>query len=91
VGRLSEQALADLVLADHAGQGRPRAQLGQGHGLVGTLAAEQFTALVHVGSLAGGRHGVDDEHQIPGDLAEHDHIGRAAGAVGSVVVTVHAS
>jgi hypothetical protein len=84
---LGEQALADLVLADHARQGRPHAQLGQGHGLVGALAAEQFAALVHVRGLAGAGHGVDDEHQIPGDLAENDHIGPATGAVCS---TIHA-
>ena len=32
--------------------------------------------------------GVDDEHQIPGDLAENDHIGPATDSVGSAI---HAS
>ena len=76
--RLAEQALGDLVLADHARQRGPHTQLGQGHGLVGALAAQQFAALVHVRGLAGTGHGVDDQHEVPGDLAEHDHIGRAA-------------
>ena len=97
---LSKQALGDLVLADHARQHGPHAQLGQGHGLVGALAAEQLAALVHVRGLAGAGHGVDDEHQVPGDLAEHDHIGPAAraGRTGRVLailvagsLTVHAS
>jgi hypothetical protein len=43
------QALADLVLADHPCQRGTHAELGQGHGLVGPLAAKQFPALVHVG------------------------------------------
>jgi hypothetical protein len=47
---------------------------------IGTLAAEQFAALVHVRGLVGAGDGVDDEHQVPGDLAEYDHIGPAARA-----------
>ena len=47
--RLGQQPLADLVLADRARERRPHAELGQGHGLVGALAAEQLPPLVHAG------------------------------------------
>src|SRR6476619_1092568 len=80
LARLGQQALADLIFADHASQRGPHTELGQAHRLIGALAAEQFPALVHVGGPAGGGHRVDDEDQVAGDLAEHDHVWAGTGS-----------
>jgi hypothetical protein len=68
---LVQQHVADHVVAGHGQQLRAYAQLGQRHRLVGALAAELFPALGGVGRRPRLGQGVDREHQIAGQLADH--------------------